>query len=1575
MLRRNPSTQVPSRLTKLYSDTKQSCNTLCGCSPVEYAPEVLVLFRQYGIQKDRLMTWGLEWTEGDDDKAVAQGNIDKSVARAGLTEAVTSVLGNIKNVLDEAEHISKRPTSVYSTFEKGHTEGANSHTWTSAEQKRYGGLLKDLTTSIDILYDLSHARKASLASTLVDQPLRKDRDLSTVSLGLPRALAKHPLTASFSSSQLTLVNTQNTSAISPDGTSPRHGQPTGLPPKLDPDSLILPREEPPPYLGENLGLVPPVRLLGQLKKKPILTNPWTSREINEAVFVEYAPFDPIYRDTGVPPPLQRLESINTLLQDLKSTRSQSLGTLSLIGYFEDANHSRIGLVYRVPEAAETINNEKGVSNSTHLRTDRRPTSLLSLLQLGQNKGNKPVTLLFQPTLEDRFRLAFNAASILKRMHDKDIVHGDVNSASFIFFKKEQQPRDRSVSYDIRSPYLGAFDIFSDYNVDAPPARSWSPRNIYLHPEGTSNDARTDIDPRTRLDIYALGLLLLEIGLWTPLIEIFKPKYTLGEFKLRLQSIWAKRLASKCGSLYMKCVQDCLSAGDASPLTKAATNGIYRNILGRLTRCCALDDSESQLEEDPHSMPLHHAATHDGTSAHHRSSLENSPIHPPLFPRHSGGHISERHDWNPLHMLRHPIDSLHRPHTLSSIPSAASALPLAYAGIASPPLTQEPTDMFSERVEELQKELAQKEVAIEDLRRSYDAAVRNAEDQRRPSSNSALHELEAHLHFKPSEIVHGAAKTIQNAWRHRMATVQTTVSTPRRSLTEDHRGGSLIQKHWRERQGRRSETNIESAQSRGPKENILGEDDSTFPEPPPNILGEMTTEEPEVEEIPIQSTVEEPIIAQLSPREDHREKKKLRVFPVKLSPVLLDQWHQRMGPQLVRIVERVLKDSPETSSVDLLGIGSSQYTAKPTIFITCSSVGKVKAAINRKFNYDRDVFDLKVRKGKIRRSHANGRVPPVHRSMMNHNGDGLQVEAANPCFHKRPLCGASIGAFRGKHLPPVSYGGVVVVDGKPYGMSVHHLLDPQSDTESEDDGQEFESPYDLTVRSSAPYGEDSHLAHIGSAPSLLEVPNEVHPFEISDYSSEDEEPSGYYSDDSEMSEVDPLAVPPRAPSLSGSFSEFSEPGSDNAGDTPGVSPHDENRIRITQPALYDVPPEFFPSREDRDEDHLDSHELGYVYASSGVRRVSDPNIQGLRHEVDWALFCLNPSRLQPYNVIQGGRRCYENADEDGPCTLPRPTLVDPVSRSSGYHPQEDVYPMGICSATEVAGQKVCSFGRTSGLKLGQVGEAMGFVKIWGRKTFSSVWSVVGDFGGNLSNTIKPIRRCTDLLTVGGDSGAWVIETTSGKVCGHVLAHCKEKGVAYICPMDILFDDMKHILGANKITLPSAEEPELVNIAQHGEGQMAELDNLPGDGEEEDMAQHEGGHMPVFDDSPGDGEEDDTEEGASEADDESENAASWDDDEGTAVSDSNLRDAQMAKARSAINDEDPRRKKQSLRIDTPSAGGLGVHIQGLGISTESPPHKEERVKMTHRMRDISPPIDRTNTFLPQMVGSPISGGAVL
>ena len=58
--------------------------------------------------------------------------------------------------------------------------------------------------------------------------------------------------------------------------------------------------------------------------------------------------------------------------------------------------------------------------------------------------------------------------------------------------------------------------------------------------------------------------------------------------------------------------------------------------------------------------------------------------------------------------------------------------------------------------------------------------------------------------------------------------------------------------------------------------------------------------------------------------------------------------------------------------------------------------------------------------------------------------------------------------------------------------------------------------------------------------------------------------------------------------------------------------------------------------------------------------------------------------------------------------------------------------------------------------------------------------------------------------GGDSGAWVIDNDSGRVCGHVLAYSSKSGVAYIAPMETLLDDMANTLHAD-ITLPEFKGP--------------------------------------------------------------------------------------------------------------------------------------------------------------------------
>lgn len=203
---------------------------------------------------------------------------------------------------------------------------------------------------------------------------------------------------------------------------------------------------------------------------------------------------------------------------------------------------------------------------------------------------------------------------------------------------------------------------------------------------------------------------------------------------------------------------------------------------------------------------------------------------------------------------------------------------------------------------------------------------------------------------------------------------------------------------------------------------------------------------------------------------------------------------------------------------------------------------------------------------------------------------------NPFWQERPLCGASIGAYLPSHghLEPVSFGGIVEVDDKQYGMSVHHMVEPPSDDEDStsldpSDGREQDasrsSARKAALSLSQVGAEDDHDHEHGYISDLSSV---------SSAASDDD---GYESSDFESDVSD----------------------DENVGDRPGITLSSPKTVQVTQPAFDDAVAEDLhaddATTEELDEDHLASYKLGRVYASSGLRRM---NQDGRRYEVDWAL---------------------------------------------------------------------------------------------------------------------------------------------------------------------------------------------------------------------------------------------------------------------------------------------------------------------------------------------------------------------
>ena len=167
-----------------------------------------------------------------------------------------------------------------------------------------------------------------------------------------------------------------------------------------------------------------------------------------------------------------------------------------------------------------------------------------------------------------------------------------------------------------------------------------------------------------------------------------------------------------------------------------------------------------------------------------------------------------------------------------------------------------------------------------------------------------------------------------------------------------------------------------------------------------------------------------------------------------------------------------------------------------------------------------------------------------------------------------------------------------------------------------------------------------------------------------------------------------------------------------GDTDGINPGNGGELIVTQPAIDDVDQGFFPNEEDMDDEHLSSHSLGCIHASSGIKRSRRGAIS---HEVDWALIKMKTSRMQTSNVIAGGARH---------CSTKPPAHSADADKDASY-------PAQVVKTEELGGLQVHALGRTSGLQAGRILPAMSMIKMPGRISSSHSWTVMGNFGGKQS----------------------------------------------------------------------------------------------------------------------------------------------------------------------------------------------------------------------------------------------------
>lgn len=177
----------------------------------------------------------------------------------------------------------------------------------------------------------------------------------------------------------------------------------------------------------------------------------------------------------------------------------------------------------------------------------------------------------RPTLEERLTMAYNIAKAVAQWHRVDWVHQSISSHNIIFLKPiSGGSGDR---WNFNAPFLHGFDFA---RPNAKPSIGRYVENIeldiYRHPDrqGEARDGH-----KKEHDLYSLGVVLLEIGLWgssrdlvehntrirqkTPPKKGEDIKVTQEDVKNWMADVMKNSLAHHVGSIYRDAVRTCLTS--------------------------------------------------------------------------------------------------------------------------------------------------------------------------------------------------------------------------------------------------------------------------------------------------------------------------------------------------------------------------------------------------------------------------------------------------------------------------------------------------------------------------------------------------------------------------------------------------------------------------------------------------------------------------------------------------------------------------------------------------------------------------------------------------------------------------------------------------------------------------------------------------------------------------------------------------------------------------------------------------------------------------------------------------------
>lgn len=296
---------------------------------------------------------------------------------------------------------------------------------------------------------------------------------------------------------------------------------------------------------------------------------------NTRVIVEWKSYHPSML-SGSHTARQTLRSRVSHLAELMSSRTQKpdgFNILTCAGYFDQASSEHFGFAFDYPRNV----------------VRHMPFTLYELIA---SSGT--------PALGTRFKIALSLSRTLNLLHSSGWLHKSIRSNNIAVFQSA-----RNNEPDFENPYLLGFGYSRPDGYDEETfleqSAVASTNQLYRHPEVQGPHPRRY---SASDDIYSLGLVLLEIALWMPLVKIEGRKDTADtRMPLNMEKIKSavSSLPKRVGNIYKMVVERCLKIvdgkrGSAEILSQSASewnaerlrnqNMFYWDVVQKLEECRA-----------------------------------------------------------------------------------------------------------------------------------------------------------------------------------------------------------------------------------------------------------------------------------------------------------------------------------------------------------------------------------------------------------------------------------------------------------------------------------------------------------------------------------------------------------------------------------------------------------------------------------------------------------------------------------------------------------------------------------------------------------------------------------------------------------------------------------------------------------------------------------------------------------------------------------------------------------------------------------------------------------------------------